>query len=56
VELTVDEVLESPHIFVNSIDGFVEKFRVLRERFGITSIMLGDVDQLAPVVERLAGT
>ena len=56
VELSVDEVLESPHIFVNSVDGFVEKFRVLRERFGISSFMVGDVDELAPVVERLAGT
>ena len=56
VELTVDEVLESPHVFVNSVDGFVEKFRVLRERFGISSFMVGDIDELAPVVERLTGT
>jgi len=28
----------------------------LRERLGITSFMLGDLDGLAPVVERLAGT
>jgi probable F420-dependent oxidoreductase len=56
VELSVDEVLGSPHIFVNSVDGFVEKFRILRERFGISSFMVGDLDELAPVVERLAGT
>ena len=55
VELTVDEVLESPHLFIGSIDGLVEKFRMLRERLGISSFMVGDVDELAPVVERLAG-
>ena len=55
-ELTEDEVLESPSLFIGSIDGFVEKFQMLRERFGISSIMLGEIDELAPVVERLAGT
>ena len=54
--LTVDEVLASPHLFVDSIDGFVERFGMLRERLGISSFMVGDVDSLAPVVERLAGT
>jgi probable F420-dependent oxidoreductase len=56
VELTVDEVLESPHLFVDSVDGFVARFRMLRSRFGISSFMVGDVGVLAPVVERLAGT
>ena len=55
-ELTEDEVLESPSLFIGSIDGFVEKFQMLRERFGISSIMLGEIDELAPVLERLAGT
>lgn len=55
VELTETEVLESPHLFVHSIDGFVEKFERLRAELGITSIMVGDMDELAPVVERLAG-
>ena len=56
IDLTVDDVLESPHLFVGTIDGFVEKFRMLRERLGISSFMVGDIDELAPVVERLAGT
>jgi hypothetical protein len=56
VDLTVEDVLESPHLFVGTIDGFVEKFRMLRERLGISSFMVGDIDELAPVVERLAGT
>ena len=55
VDLTEDEVLDSPHLFIGSIDGLVEKFEGLRERLGITSIMVGEIDELAPVVERLAG-
>lgn len=56
VDLTEDEVLESPHLFIGSIDGLVEKFLMLRERLGISSIMVGEIDELAPVVERLAGS
>lgn len=56
VDLTEAEVLESPHLFIGSIDGLIDKFQMLRERLGITSFMLGDIDELAPVVERLAGT
>ena len=47
VDLTVDEVLESPHVFIGTIDSFVEKFERLREELGITSFMMGDVDDLA---------
>jgi hypothetical protein len=54
VDLTEDEVLESPHLFIGSIDGLVEKFLMLRERLGISSIMVGEIDELAPVVGRLA--
>jgi probable F420-dependent oxidoreductase len=56
VDLTEDEVLESPHLFIGTVDGLVEKLRLLRDRLGITSFMTGDIDELAPVVERLAGT
>lgn len=56
VELTEDEVIASPNIFIGSVDRFVEKFRELRERLGISSFMVGEIDELAPVVERLAGT
>jgi hypothetical protein len=38
------------------VDGLVAKLTELREGLGITSYMVGDVDTLAPVVERLAGT
>jgi alkanesulfonate monooxygenase SsuD/methylene tetrahydromethanopterin reductase-like flavin-dependent oxidoreductase (luciferase family) len=56
VELTEDEVIAAPNIFIGSVDRFVEKFEELRERLGISSFMVGEIDELAPVVERLAGT
>jgi probable F420-dependent oxidoreductase len=55
-EITERQLLDSPHIFIGSIEGLVEKFRMLRERLGISSIMVGGIDELAPVVERLKGT
>lgn len=54
--VAVDDLADSPHIYIGSVDGLVEKIRMLRERLGISSFMLGGVDELAPVVERLAGT
>ena len=56
IELTEDEVLDSPHLFIGSIDGLVEKFVALRERFAISSILLGDIGELEPALERLVGT
>jgi probable F420-dependent oxidoreductase len=56
VDIDVDDYLASPHVFIGSVDGLVTKLRELRERLGISSFMTGDVDTLAPVVERLAGT
>jgi probable F420-dependent oxidoreductase len=55
VELTEDEVIDSPHLFLGSIDRLVEKFLQLREELGITSIMLGMLGELEPVLERLVG-
>ena len=56
IELTEQEIIDSPHIFIGSIDRFVEKFSELRERLGINSFLVGSLDELGPVVERLAGT
>jgi probable F420-dependent oxidoreductase len=53
VELTVEEVLESPHVFIGSVAGLADKCRELRERFGITSIMLDDPAAAAGVIELL---
>ncbi|HEY8471861.1 MAG TPA: TIGR03621 family F420-dependent LLM class oxidoreductase [Natronosporangium sp.] len=55
VELTPDEILESPHIFIGSVASLTEKLLGLREQFGISSVMVPDIDRLAPVVEQLAG-
>jgi len=51
-----EDLLASPHIYVNTLDGFVDKFTRLRDELGITSIMVGTVGELDAVVERLAGT
>jgi hypothetical protein len=56
IELTEDEVIDLPHIFIGSIDRLGEKFLQLREELGISSIMLGEIDELTPVLERLAAT
>jgi len=56
VELEVDDYLASPNVFIGSVDGLVAKLQEQRERLGISSIMVGDFETLAPVVERLAGT
>jgi len=54
--LTEDEILESPHVFIGSIDGLVEKCEQIRERFGISYVFIGgEFREFAPVVERLAG-
>lgn len=55
VELTEDEVLASPHIFIGSVAGLTEKIVGLRERFGISSVMLDDVGAAEPIVAALAG-
>ncbi len=56
VAVSPEELLESPHIYINTVDGFVEKLRRQRDELGITSIMVGTLGELDPVVERLAGS
>jgi probable F420-dependent oxidoreductase len=55
VEVTEDEVLESPHVFIGSIDGLADKLQRQREQLGISSIMVGELGDLDPLVERLTG-
>lgn len=55
VELTVEEVLDSPHVFIGSVGDLTRKFVDLRERFGISSFLVDDLDALAPVAEQLVG-
>jgi probable F420-dependent oxidoreductase len=56
IEVDVDDYLASPNVFIGSIDGLTAKLQELRARLGISSVMTGDLDTLAPIVERLAGT
>ncbi|MCV0403254.1 MAG: TIGR03621 family F420-dependent LLM class oxidoreductase [Chloroflexi bacterium] len=56
VAVTAEDLLASPHIFINTVDGFVEKLTHLRAELRISSVMIGTLDEMAPVVERLAGT
>jgi hypothetical protein len=41
-------------VFIGSVDRLVEKFLQLREELGISSVMLGELDELVPVLERLS--
>ncbi|HEY1920844.1 MAG TPA: hypothetical protein VGH27_35185 [Streptosporangiaceae bacterium] len=53
--MSIEEVLDSPHMFIGSTKDLTRKFTDLRERFGISSFLIDDLDALAPVVEELAG-
>lgn len=56
VTATPDQLLESPFVFIGSVQSLVDKLRENRIRFGISSITTFDPDEFAPIVERLAGT
>ncbi len=56
IEISEDELLESPHIFVGTLAALEEKFRRLRAELGISSIMVGSLGELDALVERMAGT
>ncbi|MDQ3809440.1 MAG: LLM class F420-dependent oxidoreductase, partial [Chloroflexota bacterium] len=53
-ELGVDELLDSPHVFLGTVEQLAQKCLELRERFGITYLLvLGDKRAFAPVIEQL---
>jgi probable F420-dependent oxidoreductase len=56
--LSPEEVLESPHALVGSIDQIVDDLQRRRQEYGFSYIVFsGDVfEAMAPVVKRLAGT
>ncbi len=56
VEFSEQDIIDSPHVFIGSVDRLVEKFLQLRAELGITSVLLGDIDELAPVLEKLSGS
>jgi probable F420-dependent oxidoreductase len=55
--LTPEQILESPHFLVGTVDQMVADLKERRKRFGISNIMVGsgEVDALSPVVAQLAG-
>jgi probable F420-dependent oxidoreductase len=56
LDITVDQLLDSPHVFIGTVDQLVEKFTRLRTELGISNVMVGNgMEDFAPVVERLAG-
>lgn len=52
-----DDVLDSPHLLIGTIDEMVETLQRRRELFGISYYVVveGNMEKLAPVVARLAG-
>ncbi|OGO52092.1 MAG: luciferase [Chloroflexi bacterium RBG_16_68_14] len=56
--LAPEEVLESPHVLVGTVDQMVEELQRRREEYGFSYVAFsGDVfEMMAPVVSRLAGT
>ena len=57
-QLSPDEILESPHVLVGTVDQIIEDLQARRARWGISYFTIFEpyVSALAPVVARLAGT
>lgn len=54
--LSTEQILESLHVLVGSVNQMVETLQLRRERYGISYFTLfGDINAFAPVVARLAG-
>ena len=55
--LTVEDVLESPHIAIGPVEQIVEQFEIARERWGFNylEVSSSDAEAVAPVLERLNG-
>jgi len=57
VELSEQDILESPHVFIGSVNSLVEKFQMLNERLGINHILVGEgYREFAPLLERLSSS
>ena len=55
--ITAEQALNSPHALVGTVDECVDRIKGWRERWGISyiSFMGSSAEEMAPVVERLAG-
>jgi probable F420-dependent oxidoreductase len=53
-----DEILQTPHFLIGTVEQIIEDLQARRERFGISYVVVPDeaAVSLAPVVERLTGT
>jgi probable F420-dependent oxidoreductase len=56
--LTPDDILQSPHVLVGTVDQLVDDLLARRQRWGISGYVTFEpyLEALAPVVARLAGT
>jgi probable F420-dependent oxidoreductase len=56
-DLTEDDVLESPHEAIGTVDQIVEQLEVARERWDIAylEVSSNDAEAVAPIMARLAG-
>ena len=55
--ITAEQALNSPHALVGTVDECVDRIEGWRERWGVSyiSLMGSSAEEMAPVVERLAG-
>ena len=56
-EISVDQVLEMPSVFIGSQDEIVEQMQARREQYGFSYYVVFDhaIERVAPIVARLAG-
>jgi hypothetical protein len=56
-QISVDDVLDSPHVAIGTVEQIVEQLEAARERWGFTylEVSSSDADAIAPVLSRLAG-
>lgn len=56
-DITANVLLADPYLFIGSVEQIVEQVTHLRERFGISYLVVrpDDIEPFAPVVARLAG-
>jgi probable F420-dependent oxidoreductase len=55
--LSIDQVLQSPHALIGSVDDIVADLQQRREQYGFSHIVISDdkIDEFAPIVEQLTG-
>lgn len=55
---TPEDVVESPHVYLGSVDRLIDVVGERRERYGISYVLFGgdDLGLVEPLVRRLAGT